>query len=63
MMCAQCAQVNNMGYDQYGCCAPAGVSRRFATRAERIERLKEYKEALENEAQAVRERIEEIEKA
>ena len=42
----------------YGCC----TTRNFPTREEKIEMLKEYKEALEKEIQGVSERIKEIEK-
>jgi len=37
--------------------------RRFLTKEERIELLKEYQETLENEAKGVSERIKELEKA
>lgn len=47
----------------YECCGPYGMGRRFTTKAERIERLKEYQDALKKEVQAVEERMEEIEKA
>ena len=41
-----------------GCC----TTRRFLTREEKIEYLKEYKEGLEKEAQGAGERIKELEK-
>jgi len=41
------------------CCTTA---RSFLTKEEKIEMLKEYKEALEKEAKGVEERIEELEK-
>ena len=43
---------------EYGCCTTTRV---FSTRAEKIEMLTEYKEALEKEAQGVKERIKELE--
>lgn len=43
-------------------CHVGGFHRRFATREERIAWLKRYLAALEKEAQAVRERIEALEK-
>lgn len=46
----------------YGCCTVEGEGRRFLTKEERVEALKEYKEALEKEAQGVAERIKELEK-
>ena len=39
-----------------------GSERRFLTREEKIEELKEYKETLENEAKGVAERIKELQK-
>jgi len=41
-----------------GCCE----GRMFLTKEEKIERLKEYKEYLENEAKGVAERIKELQK-
>ena len=39
-----------------------GMGRSFLTKTERLEMMKEYKEALENEAKGVAERIKEVEK-
>lgn len=39
------------------------TGRSFLTRQEKIEMLKEYKEALDNESQGVAEKIKELEKA
>lgn len=52
-----------MGYDcgPYAC--GPGFIRRYVTKDERIARLNEYQTALETEIQAVKERIEHIEKA
>lgn len=44
-----------MGYD---CCGP----RKFLTKEEKVEKLKEYRQDLETEAKAVTERIEELER-
>lgn len=41
----------------------SGESRRFFTRAEKIEMLKGYKETLDRESQGVAERIAQLEKA
>ena len=41
----------------YGCCE----TRSFLTKEEKVEMLKEYKEALEKEAQGVSEKIKELE--
>ena len=41
----------------YGCC----TVRNFPTKQEKIETLKEYKEALENEVKGVSEKIRELE--
>jgi hypothetical protein len=38
-------------------------SRSFLTRQEKIEMLKEYKEALDNESKGVEEKIKDLEKA
>lgn len=46
-----------MGYD---CCS--GGSRSFLTKEEKIEMLREYKEALEKEAKGVQEKIKDLEK-
>ena len=44
----------------HGCyCGP----RHYPTKEERLESLKEYKEALEKETEGVKERIKELEKA
>ncbi len=43
----------------YGCCS--GM-RSFLTKEEKLEMLKEYKEALEKEARGVAERIKDLEK-
>ena len=43
----------------HGCC---GSGRNFLTKDEKLEILKEYKESLEKEAQAVSERINDIKK-
>lgn len=42
----------------HGCC----VNRSYLTKDERIDMLKEYKEALDNESKGVEERIKELEK-
>ena len=42
----------------YACCG----ERRFLTREEKMDVLKEYKDALEKEAKGVEERIKELEK-
>lgn len=47
----------------YGCNCGSGGMRGFFTKEERIEMLKEYKEALEKEAKGVAERIKDLEKA
>lgn len=46
----------------YACCTAETDMRRFLTREEKIEMLREYREALEKEAQAVKEKIEDLEK-
>ena len=52
-----------MGYNcGPGSCGPA-YGRRYMTKDERIQMLKEYQGELENEAKAVKERIEELAKA
>jgi len=43
-------------------CGGMGMGRSFLTKTERLEMMKEYKEALENEAKGVAERIKEVEK-
>jgi hypothetical protein len=48
----------------FGCYGGWGYkARRFLTKEERIDLLKEYKEDLEKEAKGVEERIRELEKA
>jgi len=47
----------NMGSD---CCG--STCRSFLTKDEKVEKLKEYQEAIEKEAQGVKERIQELEK-
>lgn len=47
----------------YGNCCTVDSERRFLTREEKIEMLKDYKEALEKESKAVGEKIEDLEKA
>ncbi len=51
-----------MGMD--GCCGPDGSygQRSFLTREEKAEMLKQYKDSLEKEVQAVSERIDELKK-
>jgi hypothetical protein len=44
--------------DHITCCGPSG--RRYLTKSERIELLKEYKQNLENELKGVEERIVEL---
>lgn len=47
----------------YGCgCGPGyyGHGRRYLTKDEKLKKLKEYKEFLENEAKGVEERIKEL---
>ncbi len=48
-------------YETYGCGCGSGA-RNFPTRAEKIEMLREYKEALEKEIQGVSEKIKDLEK-
>jgi len=50
-----------MGY--YGGCGPNLGFRRYISRKERTEWLKDYQGQLENEIQAVKERIQELEAA
>lgn len=45
------------------CCGSSCEPRRFLTKEEKIEMLKEYHEQLEKEAQGVKERIKELQKA
>ena len=45
----------------YGNCCSTGRS--FLTKEEKVEMLKEYKEALDKESQGVTERIKELQKA
>jgi len=50
---------------EYGPCSAVCVpadSRRFFTREEKLEMLREYQEALEKEVRGVKERIAELEK-
>ena len=42
-------------------CSYGSDMRRFFTKAERIQMLKEYKQALDNESQGITERIAELE--
>jgi hypothetical protein len=60
IMYGQCGHGMNRGHKvvMRGCCEQRG----FLTKEEKIEMLKEYKEALENEAKGVSERIIELEK-
>ena len=44
------------------CCEGSCAPRSFLTREEKIERLKAYKETLEQESKGVSERIKELEK-
>ncbi|MEK6825266.1 MAG: hypothetical protein AABY00_00600 [Nanoarchaeota archaeon] len=56
---------DTMNSCDYGSCSSVCLSadsRRFFTREEKLEMLKEYKEALEKETQGVKERITELEK-
>ena len=55
-------EVEKMGMDGY--CGPGGScgTRSFLTKEEKAEMLKEYKESLEKEIQAVSERISELKK-
>ncbi|MDE1761578.1 MAG: DUF5320 domain-containing protein [Candidatus Micrarchaeota archaeon] len=46
----------------YGGCNCGGEMRRFLTKEEKVEILKEYKKNLEDEAKGVAERIKELEK-
>lgn len=45
---------------QASCCAGPWVRRRYISRAEKIERLEAYAEALEHELAGVRERVQEL---
>ena len=47
-----CGEENNRCFEQYG--------RRFITKAEKIEKLTEYKNWLDNESKGVEERITKI---
>ena len=47
----------------YGCCGSEMEGRRFLTRDEKVEMLKEYKDSLEKEVRGIAERIKELEKA
>ena len=49
----------------YGCNCGSSYdsSRRYLTKEEKVEMLKEYKESLEKEVQGIKERIKELEKA
>ena len=47
-----------MGYE----CCGSGM-RRFLSRDEKVEMLKEYQDSLENELKGVKERLKELEKA
>ena len=51
----------NCGCD-CGCGCESDVARKYFTKDEKLEMLKEYKEALENEAKGVSERIKELQK-
>ncbi|MCA1818695.1 MAG: hypothetical protein ABR562_04030 [Thermoplasmatota archaeon] len=51
--------VNTMGYDNCGGCGSYN-GRRYMTKDERTQMLKEYQGELENELQGVKERIAEI---
>ncbi|MBI2598081.1 MAG: DUF5320 domain-containing protein [Candidatus Diapherotrites archaeon] len=48
----------------YGCCSGGGfeMDRKYISKDEKIEMLKEYKESLEKEIEGVKERMKELEK-
>ena len=54
--------MNNCEYGSCSTVCVASDSRRFFTKEEKIDMLKEYHKALESEAQGVKERIVELEK-
>jgi len=54
--------MNNCEYGSSSAVCVSVDSRRFFTKEEKIDMLKEYSKSLENEAQGVKERIAELEK-
>lgn len=56
-------KVSTMGYDCCGTQSSCGTQRSFLTKEEKIEMLREYKDALVKETQGVDERIKDLQKA
>ena len=59
-----CPEVEKMYYMKFGqCCTDQHEGRHFLTKEEKIEKLKEYKEWLDNESKGVSETISKLKKA
>jgi len=54
--------INSCGPGSCGPCGQGSGARSFLTKKEKIEMLKEYKEAIEKESKGISERISELEK-
>ena len=54
--------INGCGPGSCGPCGYQGGARSFLTKEEKIEMLKEHKEAIENEVKGISEHISELEK-